>query len=86
MRSLFCYTVDTVKQHEGNTVDNGVKYAEQAGTYGALVDMLCNDVERLLTADNDAQRTYAEGSLKLLVKQAREAQEKFSKEVDTAQA
>lgn len=64
-------------------MDNDMKYAIQSGSYGALVDMLCHDVERLLAADNDVQRICAEVSLKLLVKQARQAQEKFSKEVDT---
>lgn len=53
--------------------DNDLKYAYMAGSYGALVEMFCNDVERLLNAKTDAQKFTARADLKLLVEQARES-------------
>ena len=54
-------------------MDIDLKHARMAGSYGALLEMFCKDVEKLLNAESEAQRAIARVDLKLLIEQARDS-------------
>lgn len=63
--------------------DNDFKYARRAGSYGALTEMFCDEVDRLLAAEDHVERALASENLRMLNVQARSVI-KYEKEVDIA--
>ena len=60
-------------------MDIDLKHARMAGSYGALLEILCKDVEKFLNAESEVQRAMARVNLKLSVEQARDSLDRHEK-------